>query len=121
LRFALLAASAFDGVIKADNDDTPGDEHRDHKSEQPSTGGKRRPHGPVQDAMIRLKVRRSAAAHDLEHRCHRPLARGQDGASEQDFHVWPDRSRKDGDEDANDTAKGDRQGEHGHPFRTTRT
>jgi hypothetical protein len=33
----------------------------------------------------------------------------------------PNRSRKDGDEDANDTAKGDRQGEHGHPFRTKRT
>ena len=50
--------------------------------------------------------------------CH---ARGKDGASEQDFHVLPNRSRKDGDEDANDTAKGDRQGEHGHPFRTKRT
>src|SRR5262249_30631686 len=51
LRFALLAASTFDGVIKADNDDTPGDAHRYQESEQQSTGGKRRPHGPVQDAL----------------------------------------------------------------------
>jgi hypothetical protein len=55
--------------------------------------------------MIRLQVRRSAAAHDREHRWHRPLARGKDGAREQDLHVLPHRSRKDRDEDANDTAK----------------
>ena len=120
-RLALLAASTCDGVLQADHDDTPGEAHRDPESEPQATGGKRRPHGPVQDAMRRLKVRRSAAAPALEPRGHCPLARGKDGASAEDLHVLPNRSRKDGDADANDTAKGDRQGEHGPPCRTKRT
>jgi len=46
--------------------------------------------------MIRLKVRGGAAAHALQSRRHRPLARGENGAGEADLHVVPNRSRKDG-------------------------
>ena len=53
---------------------------------------------------------------DLENRGNRPLTWGKDSASEEDFHVLPNRARKDRRKDANGTAKGDRQGEHGHPF-----
>jgi hypothetical protein len=60
----LLAASALDGVIKADNYDTPGNAHRHQESEQQSTGGKRRPDGPIQDAMICLKICRGAETHN---------------------------------------------------------
>jgi hypothetical protein len=60
----LLAASALDGVIKAENHDTPRDEHRDQESQQQSTGGERRPDGPIPDAMIRLKICRCAEAHN---------------------------------------------------------
>jgi hypothetical protein len=70
----------------------------------------------MQDTMIRLKVGRGTAAHNLEHRRHRPLPRSKDGAGEEDFHVLPHRAGKDGGQDANDTDKGDRQGEHGLPF-----
>jgi len=60
----LLAASALDDVIKAEHHDTPGDEHRHQESEQQSTGGERRPDGPMQDAMICLKICRGAEAHN---------------------------------------------------------
>jgi hypothetical protein len=60
----LLAASALDGVIKAENYDTPGDEHRHQESEQQSTGGERRPDGPIQDTVIHLKICRGAEAHN---------------------------------------------------------
>ncbi|MEE9147564.1 MAG: hypothetical protein V3U27_09250 [Candidatus Tectomicrobia bacterium] len=50
----------------------------------------------MQDAVIRLKVRRGAAAHNLENRGDRPLTRSKDRASHQDFHVLPNRSGKTG-------------------------
>ena len=71
--------------------------------------------------MRRVNVRRGAEAHDLEHRRHRPLARGQDSAGDEDFHVWPHRWGKDGGKDANDTGERDRQGEPGYPFRMKST
>jgi hypothetical protein len=54
-----------------------------------------------------LKVRRGTAAHDLEHRCYRPLARSEDGAGEQDLYVLPHWSGKDGGKDANNTGECD--------------
>ena len=112
----LLAASAFDGVIKAEEHDTAGDEHGHEEPEQQSTGIQRRPDGAIQDAMIRLKIGRGAEAHDAENRRHRPLPRSKDGAGQEDFHMLPHGARKDRGKDPNGTAKGDRQGEHGHPF-----
>jgi hypothetical protein len=71
----------------------------------------------MQDAMRGLIIGLCTATHDPEHRGHRPLAWGKDSASEEDFDVLPHRSSKDRGKDANGTAKGDRQGEHGRPFR----
>ena len=69
----VLAASAFDGVIKAEDNDTSGDEHGYEEPEQQSTGVQRRPDGVIQDAMIRLKVGGRTASHNPENRRHRPL------------------------------------------------
>ena len=49
------------------------------------------------------------------------LTRSEDGTGQQDFHVLPNGSGKDGGKDSNDTGEGDRQGEHGHPFSMKRT
>jgi hypothetical protein len=65
--------------------------------------------------MIGLKVGGCTASHNLENRCHRPLTRRQDGAGEEDFHMLSQGARQDRCKDANSTAKGDRQGEHGRP------
>jgi hypothetical protein len=81
-----------------------------------ATYSERRPDGAVQDAMIGLIIGLRTASHGLENRGNRPLTWGKDGASEEDFHVLPNWSRKDRRKDSNGTAKGDRQGEHGHPF-----
>ena len=43
----LLAASAFDGVIEAKDDDTAGDEHGHEEPEEQPTGGERRPDGAI--------------------------------------------------------------------------
>ena len=51
-----LAASAFDGVIEAKDDDTAGDAHRHEEPEEQPTGGERRPDGAIEDTMIRLKA-----------------------------------------------------------------
>src|ERR671930_1736236 len=112
----MLAASAFDGVIKAKDDDTVGDEHRHEEPEEQPTSGERRPDGAIQDTMIRLKVGGRTASHNPEDRRHRPRTWSKDGASEEDFHMRPHGARKDRCKDANGTAKSDRQGEHGHPF-----
>ncbi len=114
--FDLLAASAFDGVIKAKDDDTARDEHGHEEPEEQPTGGERRPDGAIQDTMIRLKVGVRTASHNPENRRDCPLPWSQDGASQEDLHMLPNRSRKDRGKDSNGTAKGDRQGEHGHPF-----
>jgi len=66
--------------------------------------------------MIRLKVGRSAAPHDAENRSNRSLTWSKDGTCHEDFDMLPHGSRKDRCKDPNGTAKGDRQGEHGHPF-----
>src|SRR5262249_3540257 len=87
--------------------------------EQP-TRGERRPAGTIEDTMIRLKVGRCAASHNPENRRDRPLSWSKDGAGHEDFHVLPNGSRKDRGKDPNSTAKGDRQGDHGHPFRMKR-
>jgi hypothetical protein len=112
----LIAASAFDGVIQAEENDTSGDEHGYSEPEQPSPGVQRRPDGAIQDAMIRLKVGRCTASHDPENSRPRPLTRSKAGPGQEDLHMLPHGARKDRGKDPNDTAKGDRQGEHGHPF-----
>jgi len=117
----LLAAAAFDGVIQAQDDDTPGDEHGSQEPEQQPTGFKRRPDRAIQDTMIRLKVGRCTASHNLENRRHCSFPRSKDGTGHKDFHVLPNRSGKDGGKDSNDTGEGDRQGEHGPPFSLKRT
>lgn len=109
---ALLAAAAFASVLQAHNDDTPPDAHRHQDPEQQPTGGERRPDSPAEDAVIRLKVRRGAAAHDLEPGAHRPLAWGENAPSEEDFGGWPHRSGKDGCKDAKNTGEGDRERKH---------
>jgi hypothetical protein len=116
----LFAASAFDGVIKAKDDDTAGDAHRHEEPEEQPTRGERRPDGTIEDTMIRRKVGRGAASHKPENRRDRPLSWSKDGAGHEDFHVLPNGSRKDRGKDPNSTAKGDRQGEHGQPFRMKR-
>jgi len=110
------ATSALDSVIKTKENDPSGDEHGHEQPEQQSTGVQRRPDSAIQDAMIRLKVERCAASHDPENRSHCPLTRSKDSAGQEDFHMLPHRARKDWGKDPNGTAKGDRQGEHGHPF-----
>jgi hypothetical protein len=55
-RVDLIAASPFDGIIKAEDDHIPGDEYGHYEPEQQPTGGERRPYGPIQEAVIRLKV-----------------------------------------------------------------
>jgi hypothetical protein len=67
--------------------------------------------------MIGLKVRGCTASYNLANRRSCPLPWSKDNAGQQDFHVLPNRSGKDGSKDANDAGEGDRQGEHGHPFR----
>ena len=116
-----LAPSAFDGVLQAQDDDAPGAEHGSQEPEQQPTGFERRPDRAMQDTMIRLKVGRCTASHKLENRRHCSFPRSQDGTGHKDFHVLPNRSGKDGGKDSNDTAEGDRQGEHGHPFSLKRT
>jgi hypothetical protein len=111
--FDLLAASAFDGIIKAKDDDTARDAHGHEEPEEQPTSGERRPDGAIQDTMIRLKVGGRTASHNPENRRHRPLPRSKDGASHEDLHMLPNRARKDRCKDANGAAKGDRQGEHG--------
>jgi hypothetical protein len=71
--------------------------------------------------MIRLEVRGGTASHNLEHRRHCALSRSKDGTSHEDFDMLLHGSRKDWRQDTNGTAKSDRQGEHGHPFRMKRT
>ena len=112
----VIAASAFDGVIKAADHDTLGDAHGHEEPEQQPTRGERRPDGAMQDTMIRLKVRDCTASHHLEHRRHSPFPWCKDGARHQDFHMLPHGSRKDWCKDPNGTTKGDRQGAHRHPF-----
>src|SRR6266568_6160552 len=115
--FNLLAASAFDGVIKAKDDDTAGDEHSHEEPEEQPTGFERRPDGAIEDTMIRLKVGGRTASHNPENRRDRPLPWSKNGAGHEDFHVLPNGSRKNRCKDPNSTGKGDRQGEHSHPFR----
>jgi hypothetical protein len=50
-------AAALDGVTKAQDDDTAGNEHGHEQPEAQPTGGERRPDGVRQDPMICLKVR----------------------------------------------------------------
>jgi hypothetical protein len=66
--------------------------------------------------MIRLKVGSRTAAHNPENCRHRPRTWSKDVAGEEDFHRRPHGSRKDRCKDTNGTAKGERQGESGHPF-----
>ena len=94
-RGKLRAASAFDGIIQAEENAPAGDEHGAYEPEQQATGVQRRPDGAMQDTMIRLKVGRCAASHDPENRRHRPLTRSKDGAGHEDFHMLPHGSRKD--------------------------
>jgi hypothetical protein len=75
----VIAASAFDGVIQATDDDTLGDAHRHQEPEEQPTSVERRPDGAIQDPMIRLKVGRGTASHHPENRRHRPLTRRKDG------------------------------------------
>jgi len=117
LRFALLAASAFDGVIKANDDDTAGDAHGHEEPEEQPTGGERRPDSAIEDTMIRLKVGGRTASHHPENRRDRPLPWRKNGAGHEDFHVLPNGSRKNRCKDPNSTGQCARQGEHGHPFR----
>jgi hypothetical protein len=105
-----------DGVIQAQDDDTSKNAHRHQEPEQQPTGFERRPDSAIQDPMIRLKVGRCTASHNLENRRYRPLTRRKDGTGQKDFHVLPNRTGKDRGKDANDTGEEDRQGEHGHPF-----
>jgi hypothetical protein len=112
----VIATSAFDGVIQADEHDTAGDEHRYEEPEEQPTGGKRRPDGAIEDTMIRLKLGFCTESHDPENRRNRPLTWRQDSTGQQAFHRLPNGARKDRGKDSNDTAEGDRQGEHGHPF-----
>jgi hypothetical protein len=99
----LLAASAFDGGIKAEEHDTAGDEHGSEEPEQESTGLQGRPDGAIPDAMRRLKMGRGAEAHDAEHGWHRPLPRRQDGAGQEDVHLLPHGARKDRGKDPHPT------------------
>jgi len=52
----LLTASAFAGVIKAQDDDTGGREYGHEEPEEQPTGFERRPDRAIQDTMIGLKV-----------------------------------------------------------------
>jgi hypothetical protein len=52
----LFAASAFDGVIEIQDHYLLRDQHRDQQPEQQATGLERGSDGPVEDAMIGLKV-----------------------------------------------------------------
>jgi hypothetical protein len=85
----LIAASGFDGVITAKDDDTPGEEHRHQEPEEQPTGFARRPDSPMQDAMIDLKVWRCTESHDAQHRGDRPLSRRKDSAGHEDCHMLP--------------------------------
>src|SRR4029434_3488831 len=90
----LFAASAFDGVIKATDDDTAGDEHRHEEPEEQPTGGERRPDGATQDQMTRQKGGRHTASHTPENRRDRPLPWSKNSAGHEDFHVLPNGARK---------------------------
>src|SRR5262249_39471063 len=83
---------------------------------QQSTSVQRRPDGTIQDTMICLKVGRCAESHDPENGSNRPLSRSKDSACHENFDMLPHGTRKDRGKDPNSTAKGDRQGEHRHPF-----
>ena len=76
----------------------------------------RQPGGSIQDAMIRLKVEFCAESHDPENHGNRPLAWGEDGVSEKNLNMLPNRSRKDRSEDGNHTDEFGRQREHCSPF-----
>ena len=115
MRGHVIAAAAFDGVIKADETAPSGDAPGHEEPAPQPPGGKRRPAGTLQDALIALIIGRGAAAHALAKRRHRPLAWGEDGASEQALHGLPPRARKDRGQAPNGTAQGERHGEHGHP------
>ena len=91
----LIAAAAFDGVIKAKDDDTARDEHGHEEPEEQPTGGERRPDGAIEDTMIGLKVRGRTASHNPENRRDRPLPWSKNSAGHEDFHMRPNRSRKD--------------------------
>jgi hypothetical protein len=112
----VIATSAFDGVIQAEEHDTSGDEQSYSEPEEQPAGSKRRPDGAIEDTMRRLKRGVCTEAHDPENRRHRPLTWSQDGTGQQDFHRLPNGARKDRGKDAHDTAEGDRQGEHDYPF-----
>jgi hypothetical protein len=117
----VIATAAFDSVIQAEEDNPSGDEYGYQEPEQQATGMQRRPDGAIQHPMIRLEIRRGTTPHNLENRRHRALPWSKDSAGEEDFDMRPHGARKNRCKDSNGTAKGDRQGEHGHPFRTKRT
>jgi hypothetical protein len=66
LGFDSLPTSTFDGVIETQDDDLPGGEHRHQAPEQEPTGFERGPNGPIEHAMIGLKVRLIDVAHDAK-------------------------------------------------------
>jgi len=74
----------------------------------------------MQSPLRRLEVRGGTASHHREHRRDCALSQSKDGTSREDVDMLLHGSRKDWRQDTNGTAKSDRQGEHGHPFRVKR-
>jgi hypothetical protein len=66
--------------------------------------------------MIGLTVGLRAESHDRQNRGDRPPSRGEDGASEEDFDVLPNRFGKDRRKDRDDAKELGRQCEHSYPF-----
>jgi len=70
----------------------PRGEDRYEKPEQEATGFERGPRGPIEDAMIGLKLWGIREPHDTQNRGDGSVARGEDGAGEEDFGMWPNGS-----------------------------
>ena len=74
----LIAASAFNGVIQANDDAISGNAHGHQEPEEQPTRCERRPDSAMQDTRICLKVGRRTASHNPQHRRHCPLPRRKD-------------------------------------------
>ena len=101
-----IAASACDGILKAQDDDTTGHAHGHEESEQEPTGGERRPDGAMQATMIRRKSGATRRPTSGAWPPRSALTRSEDSAGPEDFDLRPQGSSKDWRKDTNGTAKG---------------
>src|SRR5215203_6885452 len=108
-----LAAPTLDGVVETENDRTRRDKGMVQQAQQQPGARLATPASPAEHAMIIDEVALAAEATDAQDAGHGALARGQDGADEQDLGMAPGAVAKQRRKGYNDRGEAGGQVQHG--------